>query len=99
MIITDVNLEPYRIKYDSGSGYTLVKIGIVSDEAVAGKVSVNADKEKEDVVGYFNNIGSVIKRVIVLKAEDQQEVWELKDYLEYLRETNATLLNCLNEVQ
>lgn len=97
MIITNPSLEPYRIKYDSG--YTLIKIGVVSDEVVAGKVSVNAGKEKEDVVGYFNNIGSVIKRVIVLKAEDQQEVWELKAYLEYLRETNAILLNCLNEVQ
>ena len=96
MIIQYESLKPYLIKYDSASGYTLVKIGIVSDEAVAGKVSVNAGKEKETVVGYYSNLFPLIKKVAELKAEDEKDVWDLKEYITYLRDTTQMLSNCLN---
>lgn len=99
MIIEHESLKPYLIKYDSGSGYTLIKVGIVSDEVVAGKVSVNAGKEKETVIGYYGSLLSLIKKVALLKAEDEKDVWDLKEYITYLKDTNTLLLDCLKDIE
>ncbi len=99
MIIEHKSLKPYLIKYDSGSGYTLIKIGIVSDEAVAGKVSVNAGKEKETTIGYYSSLIPLIKKVCLYKAEDEKDVWNLKEYITYLKDTNALLLDCLKDIE
>lgn len=82
MTIKDELLEPYYIDFEDSGCYNIVLYEVKHTDPTHHLSRSEESKERDVPVGYFSDMGSILKKIIFLKLARQNEVITLKEYLQ-----------------
>lgn len=86
MILKDEKLGKYEIHHD-GDNYSVVE-------------KTGVDKKGKDVFktyAYCSSIQRAIEKIVKLKVETKESIYDLKVYLKSITETNESILKALKQ--